>query len=163
MNQMYEVINSEVKIVNSKGAGDTTGHELDGAEGMLLKSLRLRQMPFMESANSDLAETGVPAVQLRATGKINWNQLTEESQVELLKALQHIETFFPKTKAGFHQLQKILSVIEGIPGISEHNSNSFSRQKSFMIEKMKRVEAEKRRNRLESAKVVPEPAAEGAR
>ena len=59
----------------------------------------------MDSANSDLLLAGVPSpIHLGVRGKINWNQLTEESQIELLKALQEIQMLVPDTKAGYLQV-----------------------------------------------------------
>lgn len=78
LTQMYGIINSEVKILNEKELADSSGHQDDHMEGTLLETLKFRQVKFMDSANSDLLQAGVPSpIHLKPKGRIKWSQLTE--------------------------------------------------------------------------------------
>ena len=56
--------------------------------GTLLETLRLKQIKFMDSANSDLILAGVPRpLERNLNGKIDWKQLSEANKVELLKTV----------------------------------------------------------------------------
>ena len=78
-----------MKILNDLNTSNEKSHREDMLmTGTLLETLRLKQIKFMDSANSDLILAGVPRpLERNLNGKIDWKQLSEANKVELLKTV----------------------------------------------------------------------------